>query len=186
MKNHRRLFITVTLLFILVVAAVVVVKFLAGSNEGTISGVKKAATTEEQPLTYIPVNGAYATFTYASDYTQQKKEQSQLPVLDRFNFVSQKTGQGEIAIQITNLINGKLSDDGTYNLREVTTERFVKETRKISGKSVIIFTDKTGGAFSKVAYLQKGSTDASIALTGSNPDVLQPEFERLIASWQWR
>lgn len=188
MSKRKRVATTVVVLLI-GLAVYAAFNAVYGEANGTIQPVAAEPTPEATVTQRIAIDDQYASFSYPAKFTRLGSETVSDPVLARYNFTKRQVSSWQAAITITKLASGSLSDDGTYNYRNVTTSRFQKEERSIGTHQVTIYTDLTSEVFSKVAYFRQGTRGASISLSGglpSNMQQLQTDFDALIASWQWR
>lgn len=185
--RSKKLMTTVVIVGIAVIAAIFIYKNLFGPSEGTIKNTNPQTANTERSPSFIQIDDKYDSFRYPDRYSRLKAEEIRPPVLARYNFATQlQFGSSQIAIQVTKVPSGSLEDEGTYHFRSVTSDRFVRETRVIGQHKLVIFSDKTGGPFAKVGYLQQGDRIASISFMGGDADVLQADFDALITSWQWK
>lgn len=161
---------------------------LNSAANGTLT---KVATDADKPIQddRIAVDNDYASFSYPTKFTSNPIDPPVAPMLASYSFTKQQIGSWQVGIQITKLENSLLTNDSTYNYRNVTTSRYKKTQQKVGEHTVTIFTDISDATFAKTAYLQKGDIAAIISVMGgtaSSYNQLQTDFDALIASWRWQ
>lgn len=186
----RRPGVILVLVFALVMWGAVVVRLIGNEATGTVTPPKSTVDAVQEPAKRITIEHELVLFSYGADYGRATSEKAALPVEARFNLVKhQQFSTLQIAVTVTRLETGSLSDDGTYNFREKSPTRFIKKQRTVGQHRVIEFTDTSSDAFSKVVYLYNARHSASIAMsstTVTDSDALQADLDAVTASWQWR
>lgn len=155
------------------------------SAEGTIVQSPAPVAAKER---YNKIRSDYAVFEIPTTFTAVSSSEPVAPVLKNYNFIKQQFGSWQLAIHITRLPSGSLSDDGTYNYRNVTTGQYSKAVKQYGDHRAIIFTDTSTPTFTKVGYLTNGTLSASVSLMGGTPEVstdMQATLDRILSTWQW-
>ena len=71
------------------------------------------------------------------------------------------TSSWHLTVQIRQLANGSLEDDGTYHMRQLNPERF----SRVESQSAVIFTDNASDSgFSQTGFPQKGALGAAVTV----------------------
>ena len=137
--------------------------YFSDSSEGVITVGKATNTKAPVILPSTEDTSKYGEFTVPAGYRKIATDKIVTPVLENFSYITSGTAS-QLSIQVVQLPGGSLSEDGTYNYRNVTKDRYTKSTVMISGKPSVMFADTQ--AASRAVYLQKGDLVARIALTG--------------------
>lgn len=182
--TKRRVIWSIVLLLICI-TAFWIYRTVNGSAEGTIVQSPTPTVAKEQ---YNKIRSDYAVFEIPTSFTAVSSSPPVAPVLKNYNFIKQQFGSWQLAIHITRISSGNLSDDGTYNYRNVTTDQYSKETKTYGERQAVIFTDTSTQSFTKVGYISHGTLSASVSLMGGTPDVaqdMQATLDRILSTWQW-
>lgn len=177
--------IYVVLLVALCLAGFWVYRTVNGSAEGTITQSPAPAEVTEH---YNKISSEYAVFQVPTSFTATSSDKPVTPVLKNYNFIKQQFGSWQLAIHITSIPSGNLSDDGTYNYRNVTTNQYHKETKQYDERQATIFTDTSTQTFTKVGYITNGTLSASVSLMGGTSEAaedMQATLDRILSTWQW-
>ncbi len=178
------------LIVILICGAMFVgVRSLAGPSEGTISKTTRL-TTDPAVKPRLAITNSNAQFNVHSDFIQTSTSKLVGNEIQLYNFTRQRTaGSWNISIRIFRLDGQLLQSEGSYNFRNVTSDRFTKAERTIGLNKVTVFTDNLDTAFNKTAYLTNVGLAASVTLMGGAAGDFSPvqaEFDDLIMSWRWK
>lgn len=182
-RTKRRLLMTVLVVITLVLGVAYIAKVLLGTAaEGSVvaSNVSNQLPGSKQPIT---VQGTYGSFTIPGEYTVVPTEKPTSPQIELFDYVRAGTTSGEIAVQVVQLANGTIDDDGTYTYRKTFTDRYTQKMVTINGKQVPQFTATQ--ELSVTVYLQQGNRLVRISTTG-NEDANEQVAHAVASSWSWR
>lgn len=127
----------------------------------------------------------YAKFKYPAVFQTLKADPPVAPNIAVHDFSKPGvTSSWHLTVQIRQLANGSLEDDGTYHMRQLNPERF----SRVESQSAVIFTDNASDSgFSQTGFLQKGALGAAVTVSGNSGESkeLQEALETVLSSWQW-
>lgn len=177
---------------ILSLAACIIYIFsrLNSPHQGTVDGAKVELT----PLRAIGQDpkhafGTYVSFNYPNKLNQVANDKLALPILEQFNYRYHDIESWHLAIDIMKNPGGNVTTMSDYKFRKTKPEIYKESTETLNGQKIVIMTDTSAGGFSKVAFLDSGTTAATISLTGDDPsgtNLLAKSFDMVLASWQWK
>ncbi len=147
-----------------------------------------AVAPTPKPPGKVVLQGAYANFDYTEDFKPVKSDPPVPPQLMNYNFVSHKTENVLLSIQIMSLPTGNINDNGSYLFRKLYPNRYQQTTKTINGQTVYIMADVTSSTFNNVAFFSQGQKIASVSLDGGSPmdaDNLDQSLSDIVSSWQW-
>jgi len=161
-------------------------------SEPSVGSVGKPSSrtsdTSDTPATRTTSN-QFVKFQYPAVFQALKPSPPVAPIIAVHDFSKPGvTNSWHLTVQIKQLANGSLDDDGTYHMRQSQPDRFTRQDITSNGQSVAIFTDTaTDSGFAQTAYLQKGSLGAAVTVTGNSGEStnLKQALQTVLDSWQW-
>jgi hypothetical protein len=189
-RSHRRSIVVTTVLIAVCLTGLVLVKqFISGSAEGSISVAQPAKKELAEPTALVAERGTYASFNYPAVLQPVKNETAVSPVLTNYSYVKSQFGSWQLSIQISTLPTGNLNDNGSYHYRKSVPGQYIFTSQIIKDKAIPLVTDKTSGAFNRVAYLVGSGKVATVSLMGGNgqdEERMNEALQTILSSWQWR
>lgn len=190
-KRNKKLF-KATAIFVTGVAlllALLSIRSLNSPSSGNIinpTNNTDASKTRQKALTKVEVSGNYINFEYLDSFRALPAEKPVASQLETFKFVTKSAPFWELSLSVRQLPSGKLTDDGSYNLRATNTETFKKEQLLINDDWVTVFSD-TRSEFSKVGFIEHKNMLLSVALTGTGDALkMQKMLKDILSSIKWK
>ena len=161
-------------------------------SEPSVGSVGKPSSrtsdTSNTPVTRTTSN-LFARFQYPAVFQELKPSPPVAPIIAVHDFSKPGvTNSWHLTVQIKQLANGSLDDDGTYHMRQLDPGRFTRQDTTSGSKPVVIFTDNAADSgFTQSAYVQNGSLGAAITVTGNSGEStnLKQALQTVLDSWQW-
>jgi hypothetical protein len=195
--GKRKIIISLNLLLAVAVVAVgikLVSTIFNSPSQGSINYNSKTAKLTSNSLNYTPnltpkpIVGKYADFSYPAGLMAASTNPQYAPYEESFKYTHQDVESWILAIDVLTYTNGQLSNNSAYTLRKNNPTQYQESHMTINGQSIDIMTDKTVGGFSKVAFLVKGDSIATVSLLGDDTAGLQPletTFNMVLTTWRW-
>ncbi|HSH31283.1 MAG TPA: hypothetical protein VK963_01305 [Candidatus Saccharimonadales bacterium] len=184
-KNSRLL-----LLGLLLVPLIGVVLLWKSVNSPAIGTITKSAPPQgnvaEPEVELEQLDGRYISFTHPTSYKVSPKEPVNAAALEQYVLVSGSFPSKLLAVTVTRLPSGSLADDSSYKLRQLQSETYLEQKRRIDGDQVSLMIKRAG--FERVTFWPHNGMLATIVLSSGAPDQdeLEQEYARILESWRWQ
>jgi len=190
MKNKKRIIIFLGVLSVLAISFMILLNYVDKPSVGSITN-SKITNIVAPALNMTPTlfSSQYASFDYPAILKKDHKNPSVNPVVDDYLFSYNDIESWNLAISIYLIPAGELVDNNSYQVREIHTDQYQQSTQLINDHNVIIMTDKTITYYNKVAFLVRGSYQATISLSGDDQGGegnLVKTLNMILGSWTWK
>ena len=188
LKKHVKLILAAWIFLMVAVAGIVTFSELNKPSAGTIQAVKPALAITKTASGLISRQGTYISFSYPASYSSGSPSSPGGTMVESFSLANRSSiPLSDINISILTLPSGLLADDGSYHFRLLNPSTYQPVTWDISGNSVPIMSDVSGG-YGKVAFLVHGKLVAEVsASSGSsiNASQLDNDLATVLTSLKW-
>ncbi len=188
-ERDRKRLVVVALCVIVVICLVLgLIKLLNAPSQGIIK--PQIATSTSKPTKLLPLKKNAFDTKYPDVFTPNLIDAAKPPFLEQYNFLKRQPLAWDLGVAIEALPSGNLRDDGSYNFRTVTANRFKERIENIAGNVVHIMTDTADqGGFAQAAFFTHDGKLAIVSLTGGTTNdtpAMQAAFTMVLSSWQWK
>jgi|GEM_PF-2612834 len=190
-KNHKRLLIAATMLFVVCVAVLITIdKKLTGSTTAVVVSspypITKLSTLNLIPKNYLD---NLVSFNYPAIMSVNQPPKFSSPIIDIVSLAYPDIQGWLLTVQVLAIPSGNLYDNSSFQARIVAPATYQLTQTNINGTSVPAFNDKTSSSYNVVSFLISGGYQATVSLTGNDPSGLTPlasTMAMILDSWQWQ
>ena len=164
--------------------------YLASPVLGALTGTHVLGWRSGFDMSAAAFTDGYASFTYPKSLSAAPSGRIAPPIVASYVLRYHSTPRTcNLAVTITRVPSGRLSDNNAYQFRRVHPEVYKESSETFNGVRAAVMTDTTATGFSKVGFLVDGEYQAAVALYGndqSGPADLQATFAMIMGSWHWQ
>jgi hypothetical protein len=162
---------------------------LTGPAEGNIDQTSSRSLNYSAPLITvknIQAAGKYIRFNYPDSYRPVPIDKPALPQLEAFNFVTKNAPYSELALGVSRLASGNLNDDGSYNMRSLSPDKYKLEKWSVDGAAVPVFVSLQEG-YGVAAFITHNGMLLTIAMSGQGDKLqMQKDVQAVLKSLEWQ
>lgn len=161
------------------VVAIMIVRLAASPAEGDIKTASSAKTNLPKTVTIKTYDGKYFRFVYPSTFSTVGSQQS--VNLETLTLIGSDHSSKTLAITVT---SEELSSDSGVNLRRQNKGSYIETPLDMAGQTGIMFTAQK--SFEKVAFITHEKFVLSFALSDPNGNNYAQEYDKMLASLNWK
>lgn len=179
-STKRKILLSGAVILVLGIAYVVFLNYT--SDEGSIT---TQYTSDQNQPKYQTLNGQKVTLQYNKQYAVRVLQPQSSNDVENYMLIADTVYDKRLAVSISQLPTGKLTDNSSYNLRFVHPELYTEHTEAVTAGSAMVFVNNQGGE--QTAFIMHRGLVATLAFTTTGAeDQLTPEVNQLLASFRWK
>ncbi len=192
MRFRKILIIFGCLILVAATGLGILLSFMNKPSMGTVNNPKVTSTAAiSAGINMSPklFSSNYASFDYPIALKIDTKNTTHQPIIDDYNFSLQDIEPWNLAITIFSVPEGTLSGNNAFLVRQMNPAQYQQSSTIVNGTNVIMMSDKTITYYNEVAFLVRGSYQATISLSGNDSNGrgnLIKTMNMILDSWTWK